>query len=340
MTDIRSGAGGAAAAPEAQIAGFWRRIFAFVLDMILLGIVGFAIIELNYDRLLAAGPETRLIGFPISLAYFTILECRYGGAASLGKRILGLRVVGRSGRGIGLIRALLRTIVFTLPYFLNGLDLSFLPLKGEAENYAVAADAVIVFGGGFAILYLYLFNSRTRQTLQDLVVGSFVVRQGVDGAPVTSRIWRGHLVVPALVLAAFVGALVLAGPTLEAWFPTTSFYKTLAPLDALIARVEHEPEVRTAGAQLSTFQTAETTTTTLIVTVAMNKRVPDAEAEADRIAQIVLDTAPNLLGEQRLSVVVSYSVDVGIWSQSSNQGYVYSRAEWLKRLHRTDKTEA
>jgi uncharacterized RDD family membrane protein YckC len=341
MTDMRSGAGGvapASAATPAQaaaIAGFWRRIFAFLIDSIILGAVGYAIIQLNFDRLLEMGPETRLIGFPISLAYFAFLDSRYGGGASLGKRMLGLRVTGRIGRRIGLLRALLRTIVFTLPWYLNGLDLSFLPLHGLPENAVLAADTFIVFGGELAIAYLYLFNTRTRQSLHDLAVGSFVVRAEPAGARVGGRIWFGHLAVITLPIAAVAAGLVVAGPQLEAWLATTALFKSGASLETLIARVGREPEVGTVGVQLNTFEGPEVSTTTLIVTVALRKRVPDAEAEADRIAGIVLDTDPNLLGEENLSVVVAYSVDVGIWRQSYARNFVYARAEWLKRLHRS-----
>ena len=60
-----------------------------------------------------------------------------------------------------------------LPFFLNGV-FTDRPWLGE-----LAVFVVFVWGG--AIVYLFLFNRRTRQSLHDLICGTFVVRKKAGG---------------------------------------------------------------------------------------------------------------------------------------------------------------
>jgi hypothetical protein len=62
----------------------------------------------------------------------------------------------------------------------------------------------ILFGFGGAIVYLYVFNRRTQQSLHDLVVGTFVTRAFPHGKVVGS-IWRPHLIMVGLWLVAVIG---------------------------------------------------------------------------------------------------------------------------------------
>jgi len=50
--------------------------------------------------------------------------------------------------------------------------------------------------------YLLLFNRRTRQSLHDLLAGSYVVRRGHDGPVPVAPPWRGHVAGIAVCLVA------------------------------------------------------------------------------------------------------------------------------------------
>jgi uncharacterized RDD family membrane protein YckC len=331
MSDIRT-AGEAVPAPQAEIAGFWRRLFAFFLDLLILAVVGFAIISTDFDRIAALGSEGRLIGFPISLAYFGILNSRYGGGASIAKRLLGLRVVDRSGEHIGLLRALLRTVVLTLPYYLNGFFIPGDPLGAQALPVDFVTS-FIVFGCGGAIIYLYIFNRGTRQSLHDLVAGTFVVRAKDQRAPVAVHIWRGHVVAAAVLLLASLAVV----PALFIWLPGSLLGQSLTPLDALIMKVEQDPDVLSAQASEDTSVFAMSgapsqTTTYLSVKLQVRRRL-EPEPIADRAAAKVLAMYPDLLGRQYLSITVTISADTGLWRENFGNRYVYTREQWLQRLH-------
>ena len=86
--------------PSGPRAGFWRRVWALLIDLVPLGIVGY--IGLQNDLELAS----TIVG----ALYYTIFEGARSGQTP-GKKLLGIRVVDlETGASIGLARAALRVL--------------------------------------------------------------------------------------------------------------------------------------------------------------------------------------------------------------------------------------
>jgi uncharacterized RDD family membrane protein YckC len=117
-----------AVAPQANYAGFWIRFLAIIIDCVILGIVtsiinsifgaGFAFVPTTSDGTSSAGTFGFLAGMMglsfiinlvINYGYYVILTGLYG--ATLGKMVLGLRVVDANGQKIGIPKAVLREII-------------------------------------------------------------------------------------------------------------------------------------------------------------------------------------------------------------------------------------
>lgn len=332
MSDLR-GETLVAAEPTAVIAGFWRRIFALFIDMLVLAGVGIAIGIVAFSQIVALGQEGRLIGAAITLVYFGILN---SGGGTIGKRAMGLRVVRRDGKAIGLSRSLVRTIVFWTPYYLNGVTFSKVP--GLPANSAVLTtasilEAIVVFGGLVFIAYLYVFNTRTRQSLHDLIVGSYVVKAEPSDAPVTSRFWPVHL-----LFASVLTVLLVAVPLgLMAFLWNTGLGTTVSNAEAVQTAVLAYPGVDTASVQVNTMSmwtssSGTTTTTTLGVAVLM-RAVPGSMTRTENdIAAIVLQKSPSLMGCKHLSVSVAYGYDLGIFRWTIADNFVGDLQQWHERL--------
>lgn len=71
---------------------------------------------------------------------------------------------------------------------------------------------VVSLGVGGATLYLFIFNSSTRQVLHDLAVGSYVVKVASEGAPAVRPLWWLHGVVVALWMLAALWITVALSP--------------------------------------------------------------------------------------------------------------------------------
>src|SRR4051812_37143947 len=163
-------------AHQAQIAGFWRRVGAAFIDYIIIAACGVVLGLLFSEQFMRMGGWGRLIGAAVAAVYFVPLNSRIGGGNTIGKRALGVRVVNANGRTISVSRSLVRFCVLALPFFLNGVA-----VPGQSVfSWWMILSGVAVFGLGPAILYLIAFNGPTRQSVHDLIVGSYVVRAGYE----------------------------------------------------------------------------------------------------------------------------------------------------------------
>jgi uncharacterized RDD family membrane protein YckC len=341
MSDMRGGAGAATVeAPQAVIAGFWRRLAAALLDTILLGIAGWVIGLLFYDQLALIGPYGRAVGFPIALGYFGLFNSRLGGGATPGKRALGIRVVSRGGRTISPLRSIWRAVVYLLPFYLNGLDLSFLSLPPEQMLAAMSVDLLLIFGVVPATFYLYLANRSTRQVVHDLAAGTFVVRAADAELAVKKHIAGIHVVIVSIwmliALAAVPVGLRYVGGDWKSWFES-SFGASTDELANIRSAVSADPRFLSTNVTVSTTYIAPlnapgTTTTYLVVAVVYRGSTDVPESVANSIAERVLKVSPGIMGKQQLTVEVRYGYDIGIATSWSSFKYSFSPDEWKARL--------
>lgn len=304
-------------APAREIAGFWRRLGAFVIDVIMLGIVGMILGSLLFDTFARMGAYARLVGFAIALAYFGVLNSRIGDGQTLGKRWLGVRVVDAHDQLLSLPRSLLRYAVLGIPFFANGLPVDPEVAMGSTLGYLLA---LVVFGGMLAIVYLYVFNRRTRQSLHDLAVGSYVER--FDGAarlvpfPV---MWRGHVAVAALLAAVALGAPIVANH-----FAQTRSFADLMPLYRKLSR---QPHVMTAQVMRSWTSMNGNTTHSLQSSLQLDAPLVDDDAMARRIAQQMAKADSEIAHEDAVVVRLVFGYDMGIASGWKTHVYSYKPEE-------------
>jgi uncharacterized RDD family membrane protein YckC len=291
-----------------------------------------------FDWAASLGQAGRLIGFATALLYFGLLNSHFGGGQTLGKRLLGIRVVDRNGDTLSAMRSVVRFLVLGVPYFLNGLWFDLDPSSiGPAIRMLFVLLVLLVFGGGGAIVYLFAFNRRTRQSLHDLVVGSFVVRSSAVTVPVTLAIARLHLIITGCWLA-----LTLIVPAVFVWIAYEHgdvLAKRFQPLADLQTALRSELGVRatkvTMGRTITTSTGNGTSTTDYLQVEAQpNAKQDDFDALALQIAGVVLDRDPDLLGKQVLIVQVQRRFDFGIAGWSHTRREAYSGAGWRAKLNR------
>lgn len=198
-----------------EIAGFWRRGFAALIDGAILGvpcmILGFVFRNFAFSL----GPWGRLIGYSLILLYWGYFNSRLGSGQTAGKRLMKLVVVNNKGEYLPVRKAVLRALVLVLIGLLNGWAVPFMQ-----NPIAVIISGIVIFGGGLALLYGLLFNRKTRQGIHDLIVGSYVSKAPLTSETIAPEARRIHtqisygLVILGLVLG-FVGLAVQASkPTL------------------------------------------------------------------------------------------------------------------------------
>ncbi len=304
---------------QVWIAGFWRRVGALLVDTLLLGIVGF-VLGLALERVFVQmGGYGRFIGFAIALVYFTTMNSRLFAGQTLGKKLLKLRVVNADNENISLARSALRYLVIATPFSLNGAHFT-----NEAMlSVLIYPLSLIIFGGIFSILYLYIFNRVTRQTLHDLAVGTYVVN--ADAAKQEpGKVWNIHLLIVAVLLLTaavvpfFIGKLVQTEPFKEMLAVQTAISSEPGVAYATITTSTTTVSSASQGTSKSSQVRAQVFLTT--------DKVGDSEL-ARRIASIVLENYPEAGNKDSLLVVLTYGYDIGIWSQWSYHGHNFVPGE-------------
>jgi len=168
-------------------AGFWLRTKAFALDYIV--ILGYLIaltllfLMINglfsgvqwlfADRIQAQFVAFLLVTFPVTL-YFVISESS-ARQATWGKQRLGLRVTDHNGNRIHFWRAFARTLLKFIPWELSHTLIWELYFSTDINPSLINL--------GFAMVYILIglniasvVVSNTKQTLYDLLAGTYVVK--------------------------------------------------------------------------------------------------------------------------------------------------------------------
>ena len=167
-----------AAATGVILAGFWRRVAAWVIDTIIV-LVGVYLVGLflwpdlvETTTRVSESDGARLevvtyalswlgsIVFGIALGVYTALQESGPGQATLGKRMLRLRVTGLDGARVSLLTASLRC----WPLWLPGLVSMVVGLNFFVGAAAIAACVAVAF-------------TRRKQGLHDMMARCLVVRR-------------------------------------------------------------------------------------------------------------------------------------------------------------------
>jgi len=175
----------------------WRRILAYLVDYVLLFSVLVPLQGILYlvgrgfpYRLLRTGAQIELwvflsISLPVWL-YFALAESS-SRQATLGKRLLGLRVTNLHGDRIGFGRAILRTIIKLIPWELTHLSL-MLPIPMWWDPQPRLRAGIVVVYAVIGIYLLAMFLNERRQSIHDLIAQTIVwipakenVKQGSSG---------------------------------------------------------------------------------------------------------------------------------------------------------------
>jgi len=287
-----------------QIAGFWRRLLAFVIDILVLKLVGICLGLFFSDYFIAIGPWGFTIGLCIALVYFTVMESSIGGGKSIGKTFLKLNVVSRNGEYLGLTKSLVRSSFFCIPYFWSA---------ATGLHSFTGYPFLILTAIGTANVYLYLFNRKTRQILPDLIVQSLVVKAPKNReadflklSPFTKRVWRGHYAILVIVAIFSISgtSIILRKETFSSML---SLAKALSKQPDVISVLTVTTESSATMRDIDEKKLEES----LSVTVWTNNKNFGPES-ANRLRETILSNYP---GSSRLKIVnveILYGYDIGI----------------------------
>lgn len=174
------------------VASPWRRVGAWMLDYLLIAAYLLLLTAASFGTLSSPAASifgsaltrpitAELVGFltltaPVIL-YFALTEAS-AWQATVGKRALGIVVVGRSGARLPVARAIVREVVRFLPWELSH-ALIWRAVLSPQRNSLTTLEAT-----GFGVVYLLvfaylisLFVGAQHRTIYDRIAGSRVMRR-------------------------------------------------------------------------------------------------------------------------------------------------------------------
>ena len=305
-------------APARDVHVFWRRVAALLLDTLLLGILGAIAGWPLFDWFASLGSAGRLVGFGVAWVYFGILNSAIGGGQTVGKRIMGLEVVDHAGRHVTLRRSGVRYFILGVPFFLNGAI--------NSPSWIGYLAGFVIFAGGGSIIYLFLFNRRTRQSLHDLICGTFVTRRAPEGGVQTLPVWRLHLAIVVALFVTVLGIACLAPSLAGAW----KFPGLIATREKILATDAFSDAGVFVGKNWSFRDGVRGETKYLAVSVRLKHRPGDYEPIAHQVALIALANYPESQDQDVISVTVSYGYDIGIARTWITHTFQHTPEQWAQ----------
>jgi uncharacterized RDD family membrane protein YckC len=312
---------GDSAGPTRAIAGFWRRLGAFAIDVAVLWAIGRGLAFFAYDELVALDGGGWLIGFAVTTLYWGWCNSQLGGGGTLGKWLCGIEVVDLDGARLGVGRSIWRAFVLTLPYFLpSG------PIRLNWFGYFVLVTELAV---PLAALYLASVNRRNRQSIDDIAARSFVVLRKGHGRVRARPTWRIH---------AWVLALIAVG----CW----SYVVDVSTPPSWAHQSPNNPEWRRAEYGMKTLRKPEfsggvsgrffglgshhrTDEPEIVLDADWHSRPANPEFAAAQVVATLVAAMPDAKHVKQIEVQLKYGYRIGIGSDFHEKTFVHSPNEWL-----------
>jgi uncharacterized RDD family membrane protein YckC len=301
-------------AATTEPSGFWRRVGAFLIDVLIVGILGLAVAFTMRDTLAPLGAWGRLVGFLIALPYFAVLNSRIGGGQTLGKRLFRIKVIEVAGGELSVGKSILRSGILQIPWFLNGAAFSGATLF----SFWLFPLSIAVFGIGLSILYLVIFNRPSRRSLHDIAIDSVVVRAPATNpiGPVETR--RIHLIVCACLIVC------------STLLPLASFRlaqgETFGPLLSIHRAVSADPAIVTVLVNRGTQITGQGELKYVDIRAQLRQNAIGDTAHAARLARRAIEADPSIRSLDVVQVTFTYGFDIGIASSWNTRSHSFAPA--------------
>ena len=309
------------------ISGFWRRFLAWLLDVLILGIIGQIIGVVFSSFLFSIGPYGRPIGLLFTIPYFGIMNSKIGGGQTVGKRIMKIAVRNKDNEPIELWKSIIRISLLTLPSLFNQWSIPIFQ-----NPIVVWFLSLIIFGLGGSIFYTMIFNRKARQGIHDLILGTYVVYipgKPIESFPTTPRIH--HIVTSVLIGIVAIGTLVMS---LIA--PSLLSKTSLAPVISLYNILQDDHRFFSVGVSDHTFYGSNGKTSHLLIVTVWNKgklAENDRKEVIESIVKTVLENAENIDEYDGIQVKITSAYDIGIASANLSMSFSDSIEGWRIQIY-------
>lgn len=311
-----------------RISNFWSRIGAFIIDGILLGILGMVLGLFLGDYFVSLNTNGVLIGFIISLFYFTILNSNIGNGQTLGKQLLKIKVVDKNGNPLNFQKSLIRSLVLTVPYFFVNYRIP--DVAEESVLYLVKVQIMLYALIGLVVVYI--FNKFSRQSIHDLTVNSIVVDQNqFENENTIPPIKPYVFYIFSGIVSIFIlfTAYNLSKPQQEKFADVKVIQKELLEIDGVLnaATTRNTTTFRGRG---ENSVTESLTGVLYVVQVPKNYEEFESSPLVEKAVKILIEKYPKSENLDVINIQLVRAYNIGIAKSSRSFRYSKSPFEWLE----------
>ena len=310
------------------VVGFWFRLLADFLDVVLLGIVGFAAAFLLKDVFYGLGEQGWWIGLLVTFLYTGFLQTAIGDGQTFAKKILKIQVLKEDGSFMSLAESFFRySVIAFIAYngwIGNGLIATFPVFQNSQLFSAIYGLLVVLCLCG--VVFIVPFHP-LKQGLHDLLVNTVVVRkgrftlEGLDALRNPQKAKRAYVIATVIFLV-FAGGLF--------WFSqkAKTFLPEMDQLMAIKTSIEDSTGFSNVGVQKFWNKSGTETTTSLILSGFLVKSRFDDEqfvnSEAKKSVQLAIANLPGIKNYDVIVVRVRSGFNIGISSLNFTRNLRFS----------------
>lgn len=311
----------------------FKRLLSFLIDLTILAFVGLLLGLIFEDFFFKIGTFGKIIGFFLAGLYFSFLENDKSIGQSIGKKILKIKVVHVSGNSLSFIRSFLRYSIWGICYYINGMNFSGL----KYESLYSSIGTILLFGGGFIIPFLFVFNRKTKQSLHDLCFSTYVIdikyKQDLEKEKINKYLIPVGIIIPLIAFTILFTA------------NTGNNQTNVSELDNYRTIVTNLPEIKNAG--VSTGQTtvksvngSSNTSYYMAINILLEENYPNKSEIATKVASLILREDELLKKKDFIIISVAYGYDIGIWSQNRSVKMQYPPDTWIQKISEMESERA
>lgn len=310
------------------ISKFWKRIGALVIDSIILGVIGIILGLTIQDFLIRIGSYGMFIGLSVAVLYFTIYNSKLLNGQTPGKKAMGIQVVDKTGNTLSLQRSFLRAMVLCAPYFLINVEVPGAQVGSDLFYLKIISCMTLMLG----VIVIYIFNKGNRQSLHDLIIGSYVVSvvrsEEMTEFPTVTK--ASYYVFGFLAFLMTVFTIVGVTPANSSFADLITIQKNILNIDGVL----------NAGVSKNTstvYGESKSTTESLAVQLWV-KELPvnidelENTKETRTVIKTILETEPNINQYDIISITLIKGFNIGIASWKNSFSCRKSPAEWRSLL--------
>lgn len=305
-----------------------RRFFAFIVDAIVLGIIGQILITGFSSFILSLSSKGRFVGLIFSALYFGLGNSSLFNGKTIGKCLLKIEVRDLTGEYISILRSMLRSLMYIVPFIFNqwALDIG-------SSIFAQIFWLVIVSWLFTYLIALPLFvigNWRSGRLIHDVIFSTTVHLKKSSYSSITLRREKCVLYITLVIFFLFV-----------LWFSPNYFYTNTptsdSPVEVFYGQLENDFDDYGFHVNVRYVQDMLEKNEISLLRIRMYSKTPFSGAERKKeihsVAAYVLENYPVIDNIDLMSISFDQSIDIGIASRSNSSGVRYSVGQWREILH-------